>query len=227
MRITTNNNYRQFVHIGVLGLALLIGVGAFVSRAQTNKEKENPVSLSNVAMVDMQRVYNSSSAPQELDIKTQQFEQEALDKLKSIATAPYLDQAELTVYSDLVGKSQLTEAQKKQIAELRAANERRVIEVRRIESLGGKLSPEEQKLYNEMQQRKRSVDQMLPFMRADLQNQEARFIELARQDQIRQQRAIVEKVAKEKGFTNVFDSQALVYSTNDITNIVIQKINKK
>ena len=92
---------------GAFGIIVFIGFGAYVSRAQAGKEKENPLTLSNVAMVDMQRIYNTSSAPRELDIKTQQIEQEAMDKLRAVASAPFLDQAELTEYSDLVGKGRV------------------------------------------------------------------------------------------------------------------------
>ena len=69
--------------------------------------------------------------------------------------------------------------------------------------------------------------QLLPNIRASLQQSASAQMEVFRAEQMDKIRVIVGQVAKQKGFTHVFDVTVLVYCENDLTVTVLQRLNKR
>lgn len=214
---------QNWVPVGILAAALLLGGGMSLLRADQGKEKG---CLDGMASVDMEKVYNASNAPEVMAAAAMKFEKQAVDQLREIAAVPYLSVAELQEYAPLVAKTMLTEPETARKKELRGLSDDRRKRVNEL-SVKQNLMPDEQKFLNEMAQRERNLQQSLPRIQADMQGSEAQQLQVMRREQMAKLHDMVEKVAKDKGFSHVFDSDSLIYSSNDLTAAVLQKLPKK
>jgi Skp family chaperone for outer membrane proteins len=211
---------QRITHIGVLGLALLIGAGALTVRAG-----ENQPAAPSIAVVDMNRVFQASDAPKQLDQKAAEIESAAVKKMQDIAAGAFLTQPEGKEYLQLLAKAMPLPAEEARIKELRELSESRS---KRMLELSGKnpLNDMEKKEMTDLNARQRQMEIILPRLQEDLQGDVAARIEAFRRELFSQLRGVVGQVAKDKGVTQVFSSEALVYSTNDLTPQVVQKVKK-
>jgi Skp family chaperone for outer membrane proteins len=207
-------------HIGILGLALLIGAGALAVRAG-----ENQPAAPSVAVVDMNRVFQASDAPKQLAQQAAEIEGAATKKIQEIAAGAFLEQKEGQEYLQLLSKAMPQPADAARIKELRELSEARN---KRLQELATKtpLDNMEKKELGELNARKRNMEIILPRLQEDLQADVAARIEGVRRELFAQLRGVVGQVAKDKGVTQVFSSDVLVYSTNDLTPQVVQKVKK-
>jgi Skp family chaperone for outer membrane proteins len=79
----------------------------------------------------------------------------------------------------------------------------------------------------ELIEQQRALAQVMPGIQEAARLQQSDRAAAFRREQLQQLRGVVAQVAREKGFANVFDANALVYSTNDLTSFVLQKLNKR
>ena len=213
----------NWVPAGILAVALLAGGGLFAVQAKQNKEPA--VGMDSVACVDIEKVFASSDAPNVLANASVTLEKQALEQLREFSTVPYLDAVELREFADLVATKTQTDAQKARTKELHDLSDTRRKRVQEL-STQKNLMPDEQKFLTEMAQRERGLQQTLPRIQNDMQGSEARILESMRHDQMSKLRDLVGKVAKDKGFTHVYDTSSLVYATTDLTSAVVQKLPK-
>jgi Skp family chaperone for outer membrane proteins len=213
----------NWVPASILAVALLVGGGVVFSRAEGGKEAR--AGMDAVASVDMEKIFAASDAPKTLAEASLNFERQATEQIRAIASVPYLSPAELTEFAGIVAVAMQTEAQKARAKELKELSDSRH---KRRQELSTKkpLLPEEEKFLNEMAQRERGLQQALPRIQQDMQGNEAQLLQNLRREQMAKLGDMVEKIAKDKGFTHVFDSSSLVYSVNDVTAAVIQKMPK-
>lgn len=206
--------------IGALCLTLLVGAGALTVRAGEN----NPATPS-VAVVDMNRVFQASDAPQQLAMKAAEIERAAMQRLKDIDGAAFLPQQDLQEYGQLLAKAAPTPQDQARMKQLREISDQ---QGKRLQELTGKpqLNDMEKKEMVELTARQRQMAQAIPRIQEDLQADIAARIEAVRRELLNQLREVVSKVAKEKGVTQVFSSEVLIYSTNDLTPQVLQKLKK-
>src|SRR5579871_5312516 len=209
----------KVITVGSLALALLLGVGAMVVHARENDAPQNGV----IGMVDMDRVYNASDAPMQMAKQAALIEAEAQKRLDSIAAVPQLNAMELQEYGNLLGKAQPTPDEQNRIKELKALSDRRNDEFRMLQ-MKPNLTPDESKRLKELQQQSRLLERVMPGLQADLRADVLDREESVKRGLIAQLRGEVAKVAQEKKLGHVFDTTALVYSTNDITQAVIQRV---
>lgn len=214
----------NWVSAGILGVALLVGGGVMFSRAEGGKEAH--VGMDAVAAVDMEKIFAASDAPSVLANASLAYERQAIDQIRAISGVPYLSVEELTEFAGIVAQTTQTEVQKARAKEL---NDLSVSRFKRIQELSAKkmgLLPEEQKFLTDMAQRERSLQQSMPRVQQDLHGNEAQMLQNMRRDQMAKLGEMVKKIAVDKGFTHVFDASSLVYSVNDVTAAVLQKMPK-
>ena len=214
----------NWVPVGILAVALLIGGGVMFSRAEGGKEAR--AGMDAVAAVDMEKVFAASDAPSVLANASITYERQATDQMRAIASVPYLSVEELTEFAGIVAQTTQTDVQKARAKELKELSASRY---KRIQELSAKkvgLIPEEQKFLTDMAQRERSLQQSLPRIQQDLQGNEAQMLQNIRREQMAKLGEMVKKIAIDKGFTHVFDANSLVYSVNDVTAAVLQKMPK-
>ena len=79
----------------------------------------------------------------------------------------------------------------------------------------------------QLQEQSRLLDSIYPYWQEDARAQQSERVEAFRRVQIGRLRAVVGKVASERGIAHVFDATALVYSANDVTPLVVQRAGKR
>jgi len=211
--------------VGILALSLLVGAGAVVSHAHQDKDTNG--SGSNIGMVDLEKIYEASDAPQQFAQTSAQIETDAQSRADAIAAASQLSDRELTEYGDLVGKKTPTAAEKNRIEELKGFSDTRAAHVRDVQTKpDAQLTPEDKKLLASAATQHRQFERMLQIMQGDLRQQIAEREELVKRDLVRKLRVEVNKVARERKIDHVFDVSAMVCSTNDLTQAVIQKVKR-
>jgi len=213
----------NWVPASILAVALLAGGGVIFSRAEGGKEAR--VGMDAVASVDMEKIFAASDAPVTLANASQTYERQATEQIRAIASVPYLSPEEVTEFAGIIAVVAQTEAQKTRAKELKALSDSRYKQVQVLSAKKG-LMPDEQKFLTDMAQRERGLQQALPRIQQDLQGSEAQILQNMRRQQMEKLGEMVKKIATDKGFTHVFDSSSLVYSVNDVTAAVLQKMPK-
>ena len=216
---------RNLIAVALLALALLVGGGAVVVHARPGSLPGDGVGGDNTAVVDMERLYNNSDLPQVLAQKVAQLGAQAQQRLDALADARFLDAKELQEYGDLIGKTAPDAAQQARMKDLKALSNQRSAE---LDTLNVKpadmVTPADKTRMRTLVEMSHLIDKVLPSVHDDLAQDQADRIRAIRRDQIAQLRVVVGQVAKEKGVVHVFDVNALVYSANDLTPLVLKKL---
>jgi Skp family chaperone for outer membrane proteins len=178
-------------------------------------------------MVDLERIYLASDAPQEFAQTAASIETDAQSRAEAISAAGQLSEVELKEYGDLVGKKNPTAAEKNRIDELKGFSDTRAARIRDLQTKpDAQLTPEDKKLLTAAAQQRRQFDRMISIMQSDLSRQVAEREENVKRDLVAKLRVEVSKVARERKIDHVFDVTAMVCSTNDLTQAVIQKLKR-
>jgi hypothetical protein len=220
---------RLFLPVGSLLLALLIGVGALTARAKEPVEGGQPVSANEaIGSVDMEEVYNAAGSPQELDQAARQHEAEGAQRINKIMAVPYLEHNDLEEYGTLIGKVKMTPEEEKRAAALRAKNDQSAAELAALQTQQAPLNAADKMKLDRLQGLKQTLEnQIRPDLIAQFRTQQEGWVAEYRHRQLIQLRQEVAKVAKEKKISHVFDAGTLVYSVNDLTPTVIQRLSKR
>ncbi len=219
---------QTWVNRGILIVALFVGCGSILSHARQSPETKNGVEAGgSIGVVDMDKIYTVSGSPDLVLQKSLELDADAQQRLNSIASAPYLTDQERDEYVDLCSKFQMTDEQAVRLKAMRGLSDQRSAELIGLQSKKDTLSAEEQKKLREYIAQKRILDNLMPNISSAARMEKAERLESFRHDQIVKLREIVSQVAKQRGVAHVFDSNSLTYSTNDITELIIQKLNKR
>lgn len=222
--MTTQN----MVNRGILTLALLIGCGSMMSNArQASENKVGVESGGSIGVVDMDKIYSASGSPDLVLQKSLELDADAQQRVNNVAAAPYLTDQERDEYVDLCSKFQLTDEQGVRLKALRSGSDLRSGDLAILQTKKETLTPDEQRKMRELTAQKRLLDNLMPNIANVARLEKAERLDLFRHDQIVKLREIVAQSAKQRGVSHVFDSNSLTYSTNDLTELVIQKLNKR
>ncbi len=220
---------RSVTHLGVLGLAMLMGVGALAVHARQNDKPPDTappeLSVRSIGGVDMEQLYEASGGRAALEQKANELGADMDKRLNAMESAPYLTADERLEYVGLLEKFTPDAAQQARMNALKALSDQRAGELQAL-TVKQALTPMDKARLDELVGQKRSLDQALPGVQEVARMQQQERVEEFRREQLKQLRAAVAQVAKQKGITNVFDANALVYSANDLTPLVIQHLGK-
>jgi Skp family chaperone for outer membrane proteins len=185
--------------------------------------------MTNVAVVDMTRLYDFSNAALAYEQNAAVIANDAEQRLKTISASLYLEGEEIQEFVNLVGKFTPTPQEEERLKVLQGVSAKRAEE---MQTLQGKkstdLTPEDKKRLQRLLDMSRNyTTQVIPNMQAQLRNLASLKAQTFRYQQMTELRNTVGKYAKEKGIQHVFDSTTLIYTPNDITQAVLERINKK
>lgn len=216
----------KFIPLSVLAMSLLIGGTALLANKPIEVQRNNTDTL---ARVDMEQIYFASGAHIDLDQAAQKNEADGANRLRVIFSAPYLDQMELEEFGSLVGKQKPEKKDEERMGQLKQLSDNRATELRKLETKADNtLTNEEKRRMKQLQETKRLLEENIrPVLIADFRSQHQNWITDYRRKQITDLSNEVGKIAKDKGYNHVFSSEALVYSSNDITALVLQKLPKR
>lgn len=187
-----------------------------------------PVTPGSIAVVDMDRIYAASDAPEQLGQKAMQYQQEAVTNVDKIRGVPFLTQDELVEYARLLIKDKPVDADQTRMKALKALSDQRAEELRGLQTKKDtELTAADKTRLHDLTEQSRLLDLAMPGLENTLRTDQNLRIEEFRHEQIVQLRAMVAQVAKSRNISNVFDANSLVYSNNDLTPLVIQRLNKR
>ncbi len=222
---------RMVGSVGSLGLALLIGAGAVMAHGRQlgAAPAPAPAPAPTIGSIDMEEVYNASGAPRELAMAAHQREAEGVQRINKLMAAPYLEAQEVEEYGALIGRAVPSPEEEKRSAALKAVNDGRAAELADLQSkANAALNAQGAARMAHLNDMKHILQtQVRPGLVADLRSQQEGWIQEFRHRQIVQLRQEIAKVAKEKGIAHVFDATTLVYSTNDLTPLVVKRVSKQ
>lgn len=215
---------KNLIAVAMLALAMLAGGGAMVVHAIPGRGGDGPAN-DNIAVVDMELLYNSSDLPQVLAQRAAQLEMQAQERLDALSNAKFLDLKELQEYGELIGKAQPDAAQTARMKALKEISGQREAELETLRvTPAEKLTAENKTRMRTLNDMSHLIDRVLPSVQNDFAQDQAERLRTLRRAQVAQLRGVVGEVAKGKGFVHVFDVNALVYSANDLTPLVLKKI---
>jgi hypothetical protein len=231
-------NLRHFVPGSLLALSLLIGAGALATHAKGRGYKgsgyndnqavgkDAPLTAGNVARVDMESVFDASDAPDLMEQKATETGKAVLAALNRISNAPYLEQQELIEFTGIVSNEKPTQAQQDRAQALKTLSDKRALELNDL-STKNPLLPADKKRMGEIQAESTDTQNLMPNIENNFRMIRQSRLDTYRREQMARLRTVVAKVAKDHGILHVFDATTLVFSANDITPEVIQKVSKR
>jgi len=211
---------------------LVIGAGwATSARGREGKPITAPDNTGMVAMVDLDRVYSlvgyqGDFSQKELELNAE--EKKRFDAL--IATRPgMLDLSELQELLQVLGKVTPTEADKVRIEALKTLSAKRNEE---LELLHAKpqdgLTPTDRAIIDKGSLRQRTFEgQFLPTIQNELLSHVRTGLVAFREEQFGKIRVEISKMAREKGISQVFDRQLLIYCATDLTDEAVKRLTRK
>ncbi len=222
---------RTVTNLSVLGIAMLIGVGGLAVHARQNEKPGQDVAApemasKNIAVVDMEGLYNAAGDQEVLEQKANEIGVDIDKRLTALENAPYLTQDERVEYVGLINKATPDAAQQARMSALKALSDQRAAELQALQ-FKKMLTPEENTRLNELVAEKRALDQQMPGIQEMARDQQEGRVQEFRRAQLEQLRVSVAQVAKQQGFANVFDANALVYSNHDLTPQVLEYLKKE
>ncbi len=220
-------NLRNFVPGSILTLSLLIGAGALATHARDNQGggKDVPLTSQSVARVDMESVYDASDAPELDERKATETGRTLLEQLNRISSMQNLERPELIEYVGIVTAAKPTQAQQDREKALKTLSDSRAQE---LAALSTKNAPNDadKKRMHELQAETTLLQSLMPNIQNSLEDDRRAQIAAFHREQMVRLRGVVAKVAQAHGILHVFDANTLVFSVNDLTAEVIQKVGK-
>lgn len=177
-------------------------------------------------MVDLKRVVDEYEQRKVLESQLQQMSDQMRAKLQWRANNLLLDESEIAEYENLASLSNPTEQQKQRMRQIEQKSQQLNQE---LSQLRQKNPPSEQEVQRINQLT--AIENRNKEALAQQQDQFERQISARRDEMINQMlqeiRKAVAAIAQEKGLAVVFDSTQVLFASNDITNDVIKRLNKK
>jgi Skp family chaperone for outer membrane proteins len=202
---------------------------AFQSSAQVRQNKDD---FRRIAVVDMERLTREAN----LNIKSLQDlqKQEQLNHsvLKTLVQCYLLSEAEQKTLQALViaenGPKGMTEAQKAQKQQLLDKGKSMLEDFNALQSkvIGQLNNPEKGKL-NQYYKAQSDTEKRLTKNKAFFDRKLQEAAQKNRTRAMKQIRATIARVAKEKGFNLVMSSELVLFTENDLTDEVLKALNKK
>lgn len=224
-----NKTKNMFLLLGFAFAGTCIALGAARGGTKRDPQDDPAIVMSKVAVVDMGRLYDQSSAPKEYERNEIEVAQDADKRMKLLGGIEYLEPAEIQEFLGLVGKFTPTPQETERIGAMQTLSNTRAAELRAIQTKeAASLTPQDKKRLQTLVDASRNFRNIyLPNLEAQIRSSAMARAQTFRVQQMGELRAAVGKYAKEKGIQHVFDNGTLVYSQNDITDKVIERVKKK
>lgn len=214
---------RPTLNVLILSAALLIGAGPYLVRAA-----DRQANAGITANVDMQRVYSESDARTAALTRAFEYNKSLHAKFEQIAGLKHLTRDEIQDLSDALTRENPTPADKTKADSLTASAGKRAAEVQALSlKKEADLTQADKARFRELntmeQEQPKVMDQLRFIYERMVAEEEAKQIRIG----VGEVRAIVSKIAKDQGITEVFDTSSMVYAPIDLTAASLPKVKKK
>ncbi|MDX1933591.1 MAG: OmpH family outer membrane protein [Capsulimonadales bacterium] len=205
-------------------VAVVVGLLGLVSTARA-QEKKNGAPL--FGHVDVAQVLNESKARQKDVAELTQMASGLNGVLESLqnVNARFLAEAEIKELAVLYEKANKTDADKKRITALEDSGNAKAARKRNLENTANPTD-EQQQQFGQLRETEEKGLAVMKAINDDFSKRiNARQVELNNKT-VSEIKAVIAKIAQDKGLSAVFDSQVAIWTANDITQDVIKQINK-
>lgn len=208
--------------------ALLVGGGAFASRPAQAFAPPAPAGAAQFGSVDVGQILTDSKARQKdvVDLNSLVASLRNVMLQMQTGSARFLSEAEIREYSGLLEKATPTDADKKRITALQTGGDTKAAQLTRLENVAAPTD-EQKKQFGDLTDARQKGDNVLKAIADEMGKRvDSRDAELSNKT-VLDIRAVISKIAQDKGLSVVFDSKIALYTANDITADVIKQINDK
>jgi len=212
---------RPVFNVLVLSTALIIGAGSYVVHAAGLHPDQGMV-----ANVDMQRVFAESDTRKGIEQKIQEFGSNLGKHFDEITRAPYLTADEISDYSAALNAEKPTDNDKKKIDNIKAESAKRVDEAQKLGAVKQPTAADQariRELDNMQRQRPVYLERLQKIYQQAMDEEEQKRTRAG----LAEVRGIVGKLAKDQGFSQVYDVSAMVYAPVDLTEQAMHKTQTK
>jgi len=212
--------------LAALVLALILGVSAGSALAADAK-----AAGPQFGTVDVERAFNEYEKKKQLDEQLMTSAEQARQKLELRSTNRLLTADEFKQLADLRTKPKQDDADKKKIDEILALSKQREQELQTLQQKQDSTDAEKARL-KELQDQLNGSDASLKEDTSKYQTElRTQQVDLSRQV-MQEVEVAVAAIAKDKGLSLVFNKSAgepglVIYSSMDITDEVLKRLNKK
>ncbi len=211
--------------------ALLLGgalLGTPASQARAFGQAPPATGAAQFGSVDIGQVLNDSKIrqrdAQELNELGTSF-RSVVQQLQT-GSARFLTEAEIREYATLLEKPTPNDNDKKRMAALQGNGDAKAAALTRLENVTAPTD-EQKKQYSDLTDARQKGDQTVKTIADDMSKRfDARDVELTNKT-ILDIKAVIAKIAQDKGLAVVFDGKTAWYTANDITAEVIKQVNAK
>ncbi len=226
-----NSNIQKFTAIAAAAGAVLVSLaavsGAFGTPAAAQGRSAPGDVRGAIGGVDLQRVFNEYKGKQAAAEQIKTFGgglDNALSRLRD-SSAVFLPEAEVRELATLYSRPEPGGADKQRIGALETKARSLADELRNLQNQNGPTEQQKTRLA-ELTAAQQKGAETFQQVQQDFQQQLSQRQNALSQKLTEEMRAGISKVAQEKNLTVVFDSAVAVYTANDITNDVINRLNK-
>lgn len=177
-------------------------------------------------MVDLKRVVDEYEQRRTLEGQLQQLRDQLRARLQWRANNLLLEEAEITEYENLSSLPNPTDQQRERMRQIEQKSQQLNQELSQLRQKNPPSEQEVQRINQLTALENRNREAVLQLQEQFEQQLENRRNEMINQ-MLQEIRKAVAAVAQEKGLAVVFDSTQVLFASNDITNDVIRRLNRK
>lgn len=199
-------------------VAAALAVWVAVSGFQAPAEK--------TGVVDLVYLVNNSKFGKNADAEFKKMQDARLGVLKFIDENRVLTVEQANKLRDLMLNLNPTDAQKQELEKLKADI---IASKKKNDDLVQKanLTADEKSLMNEFAERGRRMDEILQAWNQQFLRDAQEYVKKQQNAAVERARAAVKEVAKQQGYTLVFEAQVAPYGANDLTDAALKAMDAK
>lgn len=208
-------------------IAVVAALLCLTPMAQAQDKKNTTPATPVFGHVDVQQVLNESKARQRDIAELTQMANSLRTIWQSLqdANSRFLSEPEIRELAGLYEKATKTDVDKKRITALEDAGTAKAERKRKLENTANPTD-EQQQQFGQLRAAEDKGNAILKTLNDEFNKRmETRQAELNNKTVV-DIKAVIGKIAQEKGLSVIFDSQVAIWTANDITQDVIKQINK-
>ena len=206
----------------VLTVAIAIGAGPFMVHA-AGRNAEGIV-----ANIDMQRAYADSEMRRTADAKAHEFSVRLYKQYEEVQKLQFLKMDEIQDFSNAATNEKPTDKDTKTIGDIKKTSETRMEEYAKLSSKEqASLTKADKDRISELNKTEQQRPLLLDTLQRLMQDEVNKDAEHQTRLGVAELRLTVNKIAKEQGVQQVFDTSALVVAPIDLTEATVKRVAPK
>lgn len=208
-----------------LTTALVCGLFVMTATAISVRTRGRTADARITAVVDLDEVFENSRQRLEAVRKVNELRRTSAERYDETGRLQFVTPDELDDFSNALNTDPATEASKQKVNAIREMASKRNAEFNKLATTAdAQLTDKDRARMRELSRMKQGFPELMNLLRnvyqAKVNEEDAKVTRAAR----REIAAIVGKLAKDQGITEVYDQSSMVYNATDLTQAAIAKV---